>query len=132
ATEFTIQTSVPSKHAKDPESEMKDRAIKQVGSLADVMQYPELIPNDVPVYPNATEKGTTKPMKWREFSSKDSVKTIASWYDEKMKDNGWEFYHDTSEMGDSMKIYEKTDTDGIKRHIGVRVNDLKDRRNLTL
>ena len=46
--------------------------------------------------------------------------------------NGWEQHMDTSEYGDSMVVYRKKNEEGSFRFIGVRINDLKDHRNMTI
>jgi hypothetical protein len=106
---------------------------KYIASLGDVLKVPTTVPNDVPIYPSGQERIARK-AHWREYAIKDSVNTIAGWYSDKMSQNGWAVELDTSELGDSMRIYKKRDEQGNKRTIGIRVNNIKesDERVLTI
>jgi hypothetical protein len=97
----------------------------KVGNVNDAIKLSYKLPSDVPVYPEATKKATENPGVWWEYKSKDPVKKIASWYAEKLKTSGWGVELDTSELGDSMVIYNKTIENGDKMYVGVRVNDMK-------
>jgi hypothetical protein len=133
-TQLNIFSGEPAQQAS-AKSETPDDKIKLLGNIDETIKYVDDIPPDVPVYPGGEPKDTTvlaKVRTWREFTIKDSVKTIAAWYEEKMKDNGWARYHDTSEGGDSMIIYNKVLAGGGYRFVGIRVNDKKSFRNLTL
>jgi hypothetical protein len=116
--------------ASAPEEEAKK---KYLANLGDALKVPNEVPADVPIYPKGEEKIARKP-NWHEYRTKDSVDTIATWYGDKMTQNGWVVELDTSELGDSMRIYKKRDAQGNKRTIGVRVNNIKevDERILTL
>lgn len=115
--------------AKTPDGK-EDENMKYLGNLMEDLQMTDLRP--LPVYPNAEAKISAKPGKWREFDSKDSVNAIESWYSQKLKESGWEDYHNTSENGDSMRIYTKKDEKNNVMYVGVRINDKKDHRRLSL
>jgi hypothetical protein len=113
------------------EEDKKVASAVKMGGLSDLIKFPSTIPEDVPVYPNGKMVAPKRP-NHKMFVTPDAVKTIASWYSDGLKKTGWKEYNDTSELGDSMVIYEKIAQDGTKRHVGVRVNDLKDQREYTL
>lgn len=107
---------------KNPEKD----TTKVAANVADVLQIAPGIPKDVPVYANSETKVSRKRGIYYEFKSNDSVDTIANWYLDNMKQNGWAVDWDTSAMGDSMKIYTKNDEKGNRRYVGIRVNDVKE------
>jgi hypothetical protein len=129
---------IATKNGKDKSSEIhlfvsevqkavdkSDPISTNVGNIGDMIKMPKSIPTDVPVYDNSQRKVSAHPRMWYEYRSKDSVDTIASWYTKKMAENGWSVELDTSELGDSYRIFQKDDGKGNKRKIGIRVNDMK-------
>jgi hypothetical protein len=60
------------------------------------------------------------------------VNKIADWYTEQLKAKGWQLHNDTSELGDSMKIYNRKAEDGTKQFVAVRVLDKKQQREINL
>ncbi|MEW6735171.1 MAG: hypothetical protein AB1489_28020 [Acidobacteriota bacterium] len=105
---------------------------KFVGSVGQFMRFSGTILDEAPVYPNSEAKRAKKLANSREWSSSDSVKQIAEWYDQQWKSRGWQRYNDTSELGDSMITYHRQNQEGIKQYVAVRVNDLKSTRNITV
>lgn len=98
------------------------------GNVFNGLNKARYIPADVPKYPNAKDKPSEFVGQWWEYRSNDSVSSIASWYGTQLKNNGWGVELDTSELGDSMIIYNKTDEKGNHRYVGVRVNDRKEEK----
>lgn len=107
-----------------------DEARKYIGNLMDTLKFTDI--NSLPTYPNSEQTRSRNGIKYRNFKSNDSVEKIASWYADQLTKSGWAKYHDTSEFGDSMVIYNKTDQENNVNYVGVRVNDKKDHRDLTL
>ncbi len=107
-----------------------DEARKYIGNVMDTLQFTNL--KALPAYPDSEQGRSRNGIKYRSFKSKDSVQKIANWYSEQLTKSGWAKYHDTSEFGDSMIIYNKTDQGNNVNYVGVRVNDRKEYRELTL
>lgn len=107
-----------------------DEARKYIGNVMDTLQFTNL--KSLPAYPDSEQGRSRNGIKYRSFKSKDDVQKIANWYSEQLTKSGWAKYHDTSEFGDSMIIYNKTDQSNNVNYVGVRVNDRKEYRELTL
>ncbi len=96
-------------------------------NLNDAGKMPLGITSTTPLYPGAQQKASERPGIWWEYKTKDPVKKIADWYDKELKTIGWVLEQDNSELGDSMMIYSKKDEKANNMHIGIRVNDMKDK-----
>jgi hypothetical protein len=96
-----------------------------VGNIGELIKMPKGIAEDIPQYPNAERKMSRHPGMWYEYRTKDSVDSISNWYSDQMKKNGWEVVLDTSELGDTYRIFGKEDAKGNKRKVGVRVNNMQ-------
>lgn len=107
-----------------------DEARKYLGNVMDTLQFTDI--KKLPAYPDSEPARSRNSIKYRSFKSNDDVQKIASWYADQLTKAGWTKYHDTSEFGDSMVIYNKTDQSKNVNYVGVRVNDRKDHRDLTL
>ncbi|KAF0249821.1 MAG: hypothetical protein FD167_775 [bacterium] len=105
------------------------KTVKRItaANLDDVGRMPLNLPATTPLYPGAKQKSSEKPGLWWEYKSPDPVKKIADWYDKELKKIGWDLEQNNSELGDSMMIYSKKDEKANSMHIGIRVNDMKDK-----
>lgn len=129
--EYHLLLSEPTDRSNSPTQivdEKTGQTRAQIGNIFGGVNKPLYIPVDVPKYPNAKDKISELGGQWWEYRSNDSVSTIASWYSAQLKNNGWGVELDTSELGDSMVIYNKIDDKGNHRYIGVRVNDRKEEK----
>lgn len=96
-------------------------------NLNEVGKMPLNLAATTPLYPGIKPKATDKPGIWWEYKSSDPVKKIADWYDKELKALGWTVELNTSELGDSMIIYTRTNEKGDKEYEGIRVNDMKEK-----
>jgi hypothetical protein len=79
----------------------------------------------------STGYNTEKSIRIKRCKSNNPICEIISWYDEAMRNKGWEKYKAISEIGISMILFTKNDND-VKKIAGIRVKDLSNFREVNI